>query len=39
MDKNSDGNISEEDEFLAPINKRFERMDLNSDGILPKKRA
>jgi len=36
MDKNSDGNISE-DEFLTPINKRFERMDLNSDGILQRK--
>ena len=35
MDLDSDGSLSK-DEFLASSNLRFEKMDLNSDGVLKK---
>ena len=37
MDSNGDGNISQE-EFLVPSKERFEKMDLNSDGVLKEKK-
>ena len=37
MDSNGDGNISQE-EFLIPSKRRFEKMDLNSDGVLKEKK-
>ena len=36
MDANRDGNISQE-EFLLHFKIRFEKMDLNSDGVLKRK--
>jgi Ca2+-binding EF-hand superfamily protein len=36
MDDNGDGILSKK-EFLTPINERFEKMDLNSDGVLRRK--